>query len=240
MNNLLYDGKAKSIYSIEGKNNEVLQMFKDTITAFNEPKPYVFENKGIVSCQISSMIFQFLQKNGIKTHLISNDDRNTQIVQKLTILPIEITVRNYAFGNILKRSHFSKSEKLSIPLVELMYKKDALGDPLISESYVLNYLLKGDEILFKNIKELALNVNKNLIVFFKKVNITLADFKIEVGLNIEGELILADEISGDTCRLRDDLNNFQPLDKDILREKLGNVMDGYNEILKRIVREYEY
>ena len=234
MNNLLYDGKAKSMYSIDGKQDEVLQVFKDTITAFNDPQPYLFENKGVVSCQISSAIFKFLSANGIKTHLISENGKNEQVVQKLTILPIEITVRNYAFGNILKKSHFIKGEKLPIPLVEFMYKKDELGDPLISESYVLNYLLKGDETLFQNVKSMASKVNQHLIEFFAKLDVTLGDFKIEVGTNSYGELILADEISGDTCRLRDNLNSFQPLDKDILREKLGNVMDGYQEILKRI------
>jgi phosphoribosylaminoimidazole-succinocarboxamide synthase len=238
VNQLLYDGKAKSLYFIDGKDDEVLQAFKDSITAFNNPKPYIFEGKGVVTCQISSHVFKFLERNGIKTHLISSNDSATQVVQKLDILKIEITVRNYAFGNILKRSHFIKGEKLSEPLIEFMYKEDKFGDPLISEDYVLKYLLNNNEELFKEIKKLSFRINELLIEFFKAIDITLGDFKIEVGLNKDKELILADEISGDTCRLRDNLNNLLPLDKDLLREDIGNVLDGYKEILRRIKIKY--
>lgn len=238
MNQLIYDGKAKSIYSIDGKVDEVLQVFKDTITAFNNPKPYIFEGKGVVSCQISSYIFKFLERNGIKTHLISCNDSESQVVQKLDILKIEITIRNYAFGNVLKRSHFTKGEKLREPLLEFMYKEDKFGDPVISEDYVLKYLLDNNEELFREAKKLSFKINELLNKFFEAIDITLSDFKVEVGLNKKGELLLADEISGDTCRLRDNLNNLLPLDKDLLREDIGNVLNGYKEILRRIKAKY--
>jgi phosphoribosylaminoimidazole-succinocarboxamide synthase len=233
---LLYQGKAKAIYEIEGSQNNVLQVFQDSITAFNNPEKFFFEKKGLISCQISTKIFEYLEKNGIKTHLISSEN-DSQIVQKLTILPIEVTVRNYAFGASLKRSHFSKGEKLSIPLVEFMYKKDEFGDPLISEDYVIKYLLKNDKKLFDEIKSTTETINQLLIEFFDKIDLTLCDFKIEFGLNNKNELLLGDEICGDTCRLIDKKTGAS-LDKDIFRNKTGDVMDGYREILKRIKEKY--
>jgi phosphoribosylaminoimidazole-succinocarboxamide synthase len=233
MRNLIYDGKAKSILSTNN-NDEVIQLFKDTITIFNNPTPHVFEGKGAISCTISSIIFEFLEKNGIKTHLISTINKNEQLVKKVKIIPIEVTVRNYAFGNILKRSHFKNGEKLETPLIEFMYKNDELGDPLISESYVLNYLLDKNKDLFEEIKYTSFRINDLLKDFFEQKDIILGDFKIEFGLNKDNQLLLADEISGDTCRLMDKKNNFTPLDKDILRKNLGNVLNGYKEILNRI------
>jgi phosphoribosylaminoimidazole-succinocarboxamide synthase len=233
-NNLIYDGKAKSILAIDGNPDQVIQFFKDSITAFNNPQPYFFEGKGVVSCEISSEIFKFLGENGITTHLISQNAEDSQIVQKVSVLPIEVTMRNYAFGNGLKRMHFQKGEKLAIPLIEFMYKRDDLGDPLISECYVLNYLLEGNIDLFMNVKNMTYRINNLLIKFFDSIDIVLGDFKLEFGINKNGELLLADEISGDTCRLLDKRNNLAPLDKDILRQNLGNVLDGYKEVLRRI------
>lgn len=236
--NVLYDGKAKSICAIDGKEDEVLQIFKDTITAFNNPQPHIFDGKGIMSCQISSAIFKFLAENYVKTHLIEVSGLNKQIVEKLRILPIEVTVRNYALGNILKRSHFDKGEKLKSPLIEFMYKNDTFSDPVVSEQYVVEYLLKDDLKLFNEIKKLSLRINELLIKFFDNIDIVLGDFKIEFGMNKNNDLVLGDEISGDTCRLLDKRNNLVPLDKDILRQNLGNVLDGYKEVLSRIRAKY--
>lgn len=240
LKNLIYDGKAKSIFLIDGENDKVIQFFKDSVTAFNNPQPYFFEGKGVVSCNISSAIFQFLEANEIVTHFISQNNDNSQIVQKVSVLPIEVTMRNYAFGNILKKSHFQKGDKLPVPLIEFMYKNDELGDPLISECYVLNYLLKGDRDLFDKVKDITYKINDLLIKFFDTIDIILGDFKLEFGVNKNGELLLADEISGDTCRLLDKRNNLAPLDKDIFRQNLGNVLDGYKEILRRIHERYCY
>lgn len=234
---LIYQGKAKAIYEIENSQENVLQVFQDSITAFNDPQKFFFKDKGLISCQISTKIFEYLNKNNIKTHLITGEN-DSQIVQKLTILPIEVTVRNYAFGSSLKRSHFKKGEKLSIPIIEFMYKKDELGDPLISEDYVIQYLLNGNKKLFDEIKSTTEKINQLLIEFFDKIEIILCDFKIEFGLNDKNELVLGDEISGDTCRLIDKKTNL-PLDKDIFRRKIGDVMDGYREILKRIKEKYD-
>ncbi len=228
---LIYQGKAKAIYEYD--ENSVIQEFQDSITAFNDPEKHFFDEKGIISCKISTKIFEFLAKNGIKTHLISAENPPMQIVQRLTILPIEVTVRNAAFGGILKRSHFSKGERLSKPLVEFMYKKDELGDPLISEDYVVKYLLQNNQTLFDEIKSTSEKINLLLVEFFDKINITINDFKIEFGRNNQNQLLLGDEISGDTCRLIDK-NTGKPLDKDIFRQKIGNVIDGYKEILRRI------
>ena len=228
---LIYQGKAKAIYYHD--EDSVIQEFQDSITAFNDPTKHFFDNKGIVSCKISTKIFEFLGKNGINTHLLSSSNPPFQIVQKLDILPIEVTVRNSAFGGILKRSHFKKGERLPMPLIEFMYKKDEFGDPLIPEDYVIKYLLKNNENLFYEIKQTTARINQLLISFFDKINIEIHDFKVEFGLNKNNELLLGDEISGDTCRLTDKTTG-QILDKDIFRQKIGNVMDGYREILKRI------
>lgn len=233
---LLYQGKAKAIYEIDGEENLVTQIFQDSVTAFNNPEKYYFDDKGLVSGKTSTKIFEFLGKNGIKTHLISADGAE-QVVQKLKILPIEVTVRNKAFGGALKKSHFKEGEKLPIPLIEFMYKRDDLGDPLISEDYVVKYLLNGDLALFNEIKKITEKVNNLLIKFFDDIDIELCDFKIEFGINNKGELLLGDEISGDTCRLIDRRTNLQ-LDKDIFRKKSGNLMDGYREILRRINEKY--
>ena len=233
---LIYQGKAKAIYEIKDSQDSVIQVFQDSITAFNNPEKFIFKNKGLVSCQISTKIFDFLIKNDIKTHLISSEG-DSQVVQKLTILPIEVTVRNYAFGGSLTRSHFQKGEKLPTTLIEFMYKKDEFGDPLISEDYVMKYLLNGDEKLFNEIKSITNKINQLLIEFFDKINITLCDFKIEFGLNNKNELLLGDEISGDTCRLIDK-NTGESFDKDLFRNKSGDVMDGYYEILRRIKEQY--
>ena len=233
---LIYQGKAKAIFEIEGNDNQVLQVFQDSITAFNNPEKFIFKDKGLISCQISTKVFEFLMKSGIKTHLISSEG-DSQIVQKLTILPLEVTVRNYAFGGILKKSHFTKGDKLSLPLIEFMYKKDEFGDPLISEDYVLKYLLNGNEKLFHEIKRMTNKINQLLIDFFDKIDIILCDFKIEFGINNKNELLLGDEMSCDTCRLMDK-NTRLSLDKDIFRNKEGDVMDGYREVLRRINEQY--
>lgn len=229
----IYEGKVKKIFAFPGNDSYVIQFFSDNITIFNNPEKHNFAEKGKVTCQISSIIMDFLSRNGIDTHFVKTYGESSQIAHKLTILPIEVTVRNYAFGGLLKRSEFTKGEKLDHPLIEFMYKKDELGDPLIPEDFVKYYLLKGDEKLFAEIKMVTKKINKLLTDFFALSNIILADFKIEFGLDKNNKLLLADEISPDTCRLLDK-STMKSLDKDILRNGLGNIMDGYKEILARI------
>ena len=231
---LIHKGKVKSIYAHPENEDLIVQYYSDDVTAFNKDR-YHFDGKGSVNCAISTKIMEYLNDCGVKTHFKEClDDGVTQVCTALKILPLEVTVRNYAFGGVLKRSHFQSGQKLETPLLEFIYKNDDMGDPLISESYVFNYIFNKNAELMDEIKKMTLDINDLLIKFFDKIDITLADFKIEFGLDKEGILMLADEISPDTCRLMDKLNNNAPLDKDVLRRQLGDVMTAYKEVLRRL------
>ncbi|AXP08969.1 phosphoribosylaminoimidazolesuccinocarboxamide synthase [Campylobacter hepaticus] len=230
---LLYEGKGKKIFKTDDEDL-LISEFKDDLTAFNAEKKGNEKGKGSLNCKISTEIFRLLEKNGIKTHLIETISDTEQVIKKCEIIPIEIIVRNVATGSLTKRLGIKDGSVLPFALVELCLKDDALGDPFINDEHCLILNLVPNENYIKEIKELARKINSILTVFFDAKNLRLIDFKIELGFTKDKELVLADEISPDSCRFWDKLSN-EKLDKDRFRQDLGNVKMAYEEVLKRIL-----
>ncbi len=230
---ILYEGKAKILYETN-VSHELIQYFKDDATAHNAQKLEIINSKGIINNYISEYIMNFLRKNGIDNHFIKRINSREQLIKKLKIIPIEFVVRNFAFGSIIKRYNLKKEYKFKKPLIELFLKKDELNDPLINDDLIVE-LGWINKLELDELKNKALIINKFLINLFSKINIELIDFKIEFGKtlnNNEGKLILADEISPDNCRLWDK-NSKKNFDKDIFRNNTGDLIAGYQEIIKR-------
>ncbi|MGV3024561.1 phosphoribosylaminoimidazolesuccinocarboxamide synthase [Clostridium thermobutyricum] len=227
----LYEGKAKQIFRTDNEENVIVH-YKDDATAFNGEKKAEIQNKGILNNQITSMIFQMLNKNGVKTHFIEKLNDRDQLCKKVEIVPLEVIVRNVAAGSMAKRLGLEEGYKLKTTVFELSYKDDSLGDPLINDYHAVGIGATTFEELEK-IYEMTDKINNLLKDFFKKQNIDLIDFKIEFGRLPNGEVILADEISPDTCRFWDSTTG-EKLDKDRFRRDMGNVEEAYIEILKRI------
>lgn len=230
--NLVYEGKAKRIYTIAGRENIYLQEFKDDATAFNGEKKDSISGKGILNNTISSIIFEYLKSQGIESHFIEKISDNEMLVTAVEIIKVEVVCRNIAAGSLVKKFGFKEGEKLSSPLIEYYYKSDALGDPLFSITHIEEMKLATSEQM-KIIDEMTLQINKLLIEFFRSHGIKLVDFKLEFGTNAEDKIILADEISPDTCRLWDSETN-RKLDKDNFRFGLGDIAETYKEILDKI------
>ncbi len=231
---LLYEGKAKKLYSIKGHPDMLLQEFKDDATAFNALKKGTIQNKGVINNQISAHIFNYLEKHGVKTHFVKLVSDNEMIVKKLKIILIEVVVRNIAAGSLLKKTNLKEGKVLSKPIVEFYYKDDALGDPLINDSHALAMKLASPGEL-KILKSLAEKINSKLKPFFKKRSLKLVDFKLEFGKDGKGKILLGDEITPDTCRLWDTKTN-EKLDKDRFRFDLGKVDETYVEVRKRVLQ----
>lgn len=231
---MLYEGKAKQIFRTENEN-EVIVHYKDDATAFNGEKKAQIDNKGILNNAITSMIFEMLNKEGIKTHFIEKLNERDQLCKKVSIVPLEVIVRNVAAGSMAKRLSLEEGYKLKTTVFELSYKDDELGDPLINDYHAVGIGATTFEELNK-IYEMTDKINNLLKEFFKKQNIDLIDFKIEFGRDENGEVILADEISPDTCRFWDSKTG-EKLDKDRFRRDMGNVEEAYIEILNRIKGE---
>lgn len=231
---MLYEGKAKQIFRTENEN-EVIVHYKDDATAFNGEKKAQIDNKGILNNAITSMIFEMLNKEGIKTHFIEKLNERDQLCKKVSIVPLEVIVRNVAAGSMAKRLGLEEGYKLKTTVFELSYKDDELGDPLINDYHAVGIGATTFEELNK-IYEMTDKINNLLKEFFKKQNIDLIDFKIEFGRDENGEVILADEISPDTCRFWDSTTG-EKLDKDRFRRDMGNVEEAYIEILNRIKGE---
>lgn len=231
---MLYEGKAKQIFRTENEN-EVIVHYKDDATAFNGEKKAQIDNKGILNNAITSMIFEMLNKEGIKTHFIEKLNERDQLCKKVSIVPLEVIVRNVAAGSMAKRLGLEEGYKLKTTVFELSYKDDELGDPLINDYHAVGIGATTFEELNK-IYEMTGKINNLLKEFFKKQNIDLIDFKIEFGRDENGEVILADEISPDTCRFWDSKTG-EKLDKDRFRRDMGNVEEAYIEILNRIKGE---
>lgn len=229
---LLYEGKAKRIYSIAGRDDVVIQEFKDDATAFNGLKKDTIKNKGIRNTEITSILFNYLAENGIPTHFVEQISDNEMIVKKVDIIKVEVVCRNVAAGSLVKKYGFKEGTSLQKPIVEYYLKSDTLGDPMFTESHI-NALELATTKELEYIKSLTLIINDLLCSFFKKRNIRVIDFKLEFGRDKEGNIILADEISPDTCRFWDVETN-EKLDKDRFRFDLGKVEDAYEEILNRI------
>jgi phosphoribosylaminoimidazole-succinocarboxamide synthase len=227
---MMYEGKAKKIYATE-KVDEVIVYYKDDATAFNGEKKGQIEDKGTLNNAITSMIFEMLNGNGIKTHFIEKLNEREQLCKKVEIVPLEVIVRNVAAGSMAKRLGLEEGFELKTTVFELSYKDDSLGDPLINDYHAVGIGATTFEELNK-IYEITAKINELLKEFFIKQNIRLIDFKLEFG-RYNGEILLADEISPDTCRFWD-ATTGEKLDKDRFRRDLGNVKDAYVEILNRI------
>ncbi|WP_088103330.1 phosphoribosylaminoimidazolesuccinocarboxamide synthase [Halalkalibacter urbisdiaboli] len=228
---LLYEGKAKKIYQTEDENILWVE-YKDDATAFNGEKKDVLTGKSRLNNEISSLIFKKLSENGLESHFIDRLSETEQLVRKVEIVPLEVVVRNVVAGSMAKRLGIEEGTPLPTPIVEFYYKDDALGDPLVTEDHV--YLLEAataEEV--EQLKVRAKKVNELLINMFAGINVKLIDFKLEFGRTENGELLLADEISPDTCRLWDKDTN-ERFDKDLFRRNLGSLQDGYQEILTRL------
>lgn len=234
----IYEGKAKIIYATEDPEIVVAD-FKDDATAFNALKRGSISGKGAINCQISQVLFQYLEQHGILTHAIDCPSLNQMRVKKVLILPLEVVVRNIAAGSLCQQTGLTLGTVLTPPLVEFYYKNDALGDPLLTRDRLLLLKLATPEQI-DQLKALALECDRYLSEFFSNCNLTLVDFKLEFGIDSNGQLLLADEISPDTCRLWDNLESDpqnRVMDKDRFRQDLGKVENAYEQVLKRVLAQ---
>ena len=230
---MLYEGKAKQIYKTDDAAKVVIH-YKDDATAFNGVKKSSIANKGILNNAITAIIFEMLEKRGIKTHFIEKINERDQLCHQVEIIPLEVIIRNVIAGSMAKRLGIEEGTVPSNVVYELCYKNDTYGDPLINDDHAVALGLATYEEL-ATIKKMTLEINQALIEFFDKQGIRLIDFKIEFGRKNDGTIVLADEISPDTCRLWDKETN-EKLDKDRFRRDLGNVEEAYIEILNRVSR----
>ena len=231
MAELLYEGKAKQVYKTD-KEDEYIIHYKDDATAGNGVKHDQFEGKGVLNNTISSIIFDMLEEAGIKTHMIEKiNDRDIK-VKKVEIFPLEVIIRNMTAGSFCKRLGFPEGVVLDEPIFELCYKNDDYGDPLINSDHAIALKLATREEL-AYIRDTTLKINELLKEFFLKLNLKLVDFKIEFGKTENGEILLADEISPDSCRLWD-VDTNQKYDKDVFRQDIGDFIQTYKAVLARM------
>ena len=228
----MYEGKAKKVFATDDDNCCIVS-YKDDATAFNGLKKGTITGKGVVNNKkMSNYLMQLLEKQGIPTHYIEElNDRET-LVKKVSIVPLEVIVRNVAAGSFSKRLGVAEGTALKCPILEYCYKDDDLGDPMVNDYHILamGYATKEE---LDTIADYTFKINAFLVDFFKKINVDLIDFKIEFGKTADGTIVLADEISPDTCRFWD-ATTHEKLDKDRFRRDMGNVEDAYNEMMKRI------
>ncbi len=228
---MLYEGKAKQVFATDDENLIVMH-FKDDATAFNGIKKAQIGNKGVLNNKITTIIYDKLKKAGIPTHHIETLNDRDQLCKKVSIIPLEVIVRNVIAGSMAKRLGIEEGTKPTNVIHEICYKNDELGDPLINDDHAVALgVATYDEL--KRVYELTDKVNQELIKMFKAIGIKLVDFKIEFGKTSDGEIILADEISPDCARLWDEKTN-KKLDKDRFRRDLGNVIEAYEEIYTRL------
>jgi len=231
MKKMLYEGKAKKIYSTDHEHELYIE-FKDSLTAFNALKKGSFEDKGAINRDIATLIFKELKKSGIQSHWIRDAGKDAMIVHEVRIIPLEVVVRNVLAGSTAKKLGIEEGKKLKKPLVEFYYKKDELADPFVSDEQVL-MLEVADENDLAELKKSALKINEILKQIFFKAGIQLIDFKIEYGKNKDGVILLSDEITPDCMRLWDMKTN-EKLDKDRFRRDLGNIRESYLEVFRRL------
>ena len=227
---LLYEGKAKQVYSTENENEYVVY-YKDDATAFNGEKKASIASKGILNNKICTIMFETLEKAGIKTHFIKALSDREQLVKKVTILPLEVIIRNITAGSFCKRYGVEEGIVLDKPIFEMSYKNDEYGDPLINDDHAVALKLATQEEI-DYIRAQTLKINEIMKEFFLKMDLKLVDFKLEFG-RYNGEIVLADEISPDTCRFWD-ATTGEKLDKDRFRRDLGDLVQGYEEVLSRM------
>ena len=228
---LLYEGKAKKIFSTEN-DNEFVVYYKDDATAFNGEKKAEISSKGILNNKISTILFEDLAKEGIDSHFIKSLSDREMLVKKVEILPLEVIVRNITAGSFCKRYGVEEGIVLDQPIFEMSYKNDEFGDPLLNDDHAIALkLATKEEIDF--LRSQTLKINEIMKKIFLKMDLKLVDFKLEFGKDVDGNIILADEISPDTCRLWD-VNTNEKLDKDRFRRDLGDLVEGYEEVLARL------
>lgn len=227
---LVYEGKAKKVYETE-EAEFLIVSYKDDATAFNGLKKGTISGKGIINNQMSNMLMRLLEQKGIPTHFVQELSERETVVKRVTIVPLEVIVRNIAAGSFSKRYGVAEGETFAEPTVEFSYKNDELGDPLLNDSHAVAIGAATAEDI-STIRAYALKVNEALKEFWKECGVTLVDFKLEFGKTSDGTIILADEISPDTCRLWD-IETKEKLDKDRFRFSLGGVEDAYAEVMRR-------
>jgi len=232
----IYEGKAKILFATND-SNLLIQHFKDDATAFNAQKKAVILGKGKLNNLISEFIMLELEKNGIKTHFVKKLNEREQLVKKVKIIPLEVIIRNITAGSLSKRLGIEEAIVLESPIFEVCYKNDALQDPLLNDDHVVEVLRIINRKQLELLRNNAFKINKLLQNIFKNININLVDFKIEFGFDSDGEIILADEISPDGCRLWD-CNTSEKMDKDRFRRDLGGLVEAYQEIASRFNLKY--
>lgn len=229
---MLYEGKAKKVYATD-QDDVVIVSYKDDATAFNGLKKGTIEGKGVINNIMSNYMFQALEKKGIPTHYIQQINDRETYVKKVDIIKVEVVVRNIACGSLCKRLGFTEGEILTPPIVEFSYKNDELGDPLINDMHVQALKLATVEEM-ETIRNMALEINRLMIAFFDSLGITLVDFKLEFGRTADGKIVLADEISPDTCRFWDKQTG-EKMDKDRFRQDLGGEVEAYQKVFARLM-----
>ena len=234
VNEQLYEGKAKKVFATD--NPELLLVrYKDDATAFNGLKKGTIEGKGAINNRVTNYLMKMLETKGIPTHFVQEISQRETLVKKVSIVPLEVIVRNIAAGSLSKRLGLPEGTKMGKTVLEFCYKDDALGDPMVNQYHIAAMGWATDEEM-KLISEYSLKINEILSAYLKDLNIELIDFKLEFGRTSDGTIVLADEISPDTCRFWDTVTH-EKLDKDRFRRDLGGVEDAYHEILKRLLGE---
>ncbi|MGI6095911.1 MAG: phosphoribosylaminoimidazolesuccinocarboxamide synthase [Lachnospiraceae bacterium] len=228
----LYEGKAKRVYETEDPKFLIVA-YKDDATAFNGLKKGTITGKGVINNKMSNLLMQRLEKSGIPTHFVEEINDRETIVKKVSIVPLEVIIRNIAAGSFSKRYGVEEGKVFDMPTIEFSYKNDDLGDPLINSYHAAALKLATKEEI-ETIKNYAFAINEQLKAFWSSCGITLVDFKLEFGRLLDGSIVLADEISPDTCRLWDSQTK-EKLDKDRFRRDLGHVEDAYAEVMKRLL-----
>jgi len=228
----IYEGKAKILYTTDSPDY-LIQYFKDDATAFNAAKKGTIHDKGIVNNKISTRIFEMLEQKGIPTHFVKRLSDREMLVKRVSIVPLEVIVRNVAAGSLCRLLGLQEGTALATPTLEFCYKEDKLNDPMINEYHIRALKLASDADV-ETIRKYTFKVNELLSEFFRSLNIQLIDFKLEFG-RFKGQIILADEVSPDTCRLWE-FGTGRKLDKDRFRKDLGNIEEAYQEVLSRVDR----
>jgi phosphoribosylaminoimidazole-succinocarboxamide synthase len=228
----IYEGKAKQLFKTQD-DNLLIQYFKDDATAFNGEKKEIITGKGVLNNFISEHIMLEMAEAGIPTHFVKRLNEREQLVRKAKIIPLEVIIRNIAAGSMAKRLGIEEGRELLAPVFEICLKDDALGDPLINDDHAINVLKIVSKNQLDEIKNYTLKINQILRDIFKKIGIKLVDFKIEFGFDADSKIVLADEISPDSCRLWDDKTS-EKMDKDRFRRNLGGLVEAYSDVASRL------
>lgn len=234
---MFYEGKAKKLYGVKEDASLVYHEFKDSLTAFNGLKKSELSGKGVLNRDISSLIFRYLKKNGQPSHWVADIGSNAMVTKRVSIIPLEVVVRNVVAGSLAKKLNQEEGKDLDHAIVDLHLKDDALGDPFISEDQAIYVLKSATESEVKKLRSMALEINEKLKTLFLGIGLKLIDFKLEFGKLSTGEIVLADEISPDTCRLWD-IKTGEKRDKDRFRRDLGDVLENYKLVWNNLNTKY--